>query len=66
MNLLRQKVNFLIKLFFKKPSERSGRLWTDGHVILYECTALTAELQALSINIVFTSKMNQVQDSNFF
>jgi hypothetical protein len=41
MNLLRQKVSFLIKLFFKKPSERSGRLWTDGHSVLYECTALT-------------------------
>jgi len=26
MNLLRQKVSFLIKLFFKKPSERSGRI----------------------------------------
>ena len=42
MNLLRQKVSFLIKLFFKKASERSGRIWTDGHSVLYECTALTS------------------------
>ena len=30
------------KTVFKKPSERLGRSWTDGHVILYECTALTS------------------------
>ena len=42
MNLLRQKVSFLIKLFFKKPPERSRRPWTDGYAILYECTALTS------------------------
>jgi len=42
MNLLRQKVSFLIKLFFKKPSERSRRILTDGHSVLYECTALTS------------------------
>ena len=42
MNLLRQKVSFLIKLFLKKPSERLGRVWTDGYAILYECTALTS------------------------
>jgi len=42
MNLLRQKVSFLIKLFFKKPSERPGRLWTECYAILYECTALTS------------------------
>ena len=40
MNLLRQKVSFLIKLFFKNPSERLGRAWTDRYAILYECTAL--------------------------
>ena len=34
MNLLRQKVSFLIKLFLKKPSERLGRVSTDGYVIL--------------------------------
>ena len=42
MNLLRQKVSFLIKLFLKKPSERRRRILTDGHVVLYECTALTS------------------------
>ena len=42
MNPLRQKVSFLIKLFFKKSSERLGRLWTDCYVALYECTALTS------------------------
>ena len=42
MNLLRQKVRFLIKLFFKKPSERLRRLWTECYAILYECTALTS------------------------
>ena len=35
------------KEIIEKLTERSGRSWTDGHVILYECTALTAELQAL-------------------
>ena len=30
-----------ICLFVEKLTERPGRSWTDGHVILYECTALT-------------------------
>ena len=42
MNLLRQKVSFSKNSFIKKLSERSRRLWTDGYVILYECTALTS------------------------
>jgi len=31
-----------ICLFVEKLTERPGRSWTDGHVILYECTALTS------------------------
>jgi len=42
MNLLRQKVSFLIKLFLKKPSERRRRILTECHLVLYECTALTS------------------------
>ena len=55
MNLLHQKVSFLIKLFFKKPSERHRRLWTECHLVLYECTALTswATGPLLSIHTLF-------------
>ena len=42
MNLLRQKVSFLIKLFLKKPSERRRRILKECYAILYECTALTS------------------------
>ena len=74
MNLLRQKVRFLIKLFLKKPSERRWRLWTDGHSVLYECTALTSWatgplLSILTLFITFQIKiylkiLTQVLSSN--
>ena len=62
MNLLRQKVSFLIKLFLKKPSERRWRLWTDGYAILYECTALTswATGPLLSIPTLFITFQNKI------
>ena len=62
MNLLRQKVSFWIKLFLKKPSERRWRLWTDGHSVLYECTALTswATGPLLSIVTLFITFQNKI------
>ena len=62
MNLLRQKVSFSKNSFIKKPSERSGRLWTDCHSVLYECTALTswATGPLLSIVTLFITFQNKI------
>jgi len=42
MNLLRQKVSFLIKLFLKNPGEITVRRLGTDRSVLYECTALTS------------------------
>ena len=61
MNLLRQKVSFLIKLFLKNPSERRWRLWTDGYAILYECTALISWATGPCVWLMFTRILELIQ-----